>query len=149
MKDIKTILFALDISDGAEYTFEYAAAMANAFCAEIAVIHVIHRRTDLREYYVPEISFDETDRQIDKAAVKMTNDFCERYRKDFHDIRGFTEIGVPHEKIVEKAKEINASMIVMGTHGRKGFEHFIFGSTAEGVVKNAPCPVLTIRPQKA
>lgn len=149
MKDIKTILFALDISEGAEYAFEYAAATANAFRADIAVIHVVHRQTDLREYYVPHISFEDTDRQIDEAAAKMTMDFCEKHRKDFPDIRAYTETGVPHEKIVEKAKEINASMIVMGTHGRQGFEHFIFGSTAEGVVKNAPCPVLTIRPQKA
>ncbi|MGE4268498.1 MAG: universal stress protein [Deferribacterales bacterium] len=149
MKDIKKILFALDISEGSDYTFEYAASMARAFDAEITVIHVIHRQTDLRDYYVPHISFEDTDRQIDEAAAKLTADFCEKHRDEFPDITGITAVGVPHERIVEKAKELDASMIVMGTHGRQGFEHFIFGSTAEGVVKNAPCPVLTIRPQKA
>lgn len=58
MKEIKTILFALDISDVSEYAFGYAAAMAESFGAKLAVIHVVHHQTDLRNYYVPEISFD-------------------------------------------------------------------------------------------
>lgn len=147
MKDIKTILFALDISEASEYAFEYAATLAEAYMAEINVIHVVHHQTDLRDYYVPHISFEDIDRQIEEAAGRRTKAFCDRHRMQFPDIKGCVVSGTPYEEIVKKAEELNASVIVMGTHGRTGFEHFIFGSTAEGVVKNAPCPVMTVRPQ--
>jgi nucleotide-binding universal stress UspA family protein len=143
MKNIETILFALDISDHADETFEYAATLAVKLGSDVAVIHVIQEQNDLRAYYVPHISFDDIDTEIEKAALEHTEKFCEK-----HGVQtSFVEKGIPSEKIIEKAKEINASMIVMGTHGRQGFEHFIFGSTAEDVIKNAPCPVLTVRPK--
>jgi nucleotide-binding universal stress UspA family protein len=55
--------------------------------------------------------------------------------------------GTPYFKIIEIAQEENADMIVMATHGRTGFRHFILGSVAERVVRTAPCAVLTIRPK--
>jgi len=53
--------------------------------------------------------------------------------------------GIPYEEIIRKAQEISASLIVLGTHGRTGLDHIIFGSTAERVVRGSACPVLTIR----
>jgi nucleotide-binding universal stress UspA family protein len=53
--------------------------------------------------------------------------------------------GVPYREILREARETGADLIVIGTHGRTGVEHVIFGSTAEKVVRMAPCPVLTIR----
>jgi len=47
--------------------------------------------------------------------------------------------------IVEQAGKLNADLIVMGTHGRRGIDHLIMGSVAEGVVRTAPVPVLLIR----
>lgn len=51
----------------------------------------------------------------------------------------------PAEAIVEYAKEHDIDLIVMGTHGRRGFTHMVMGSVAERVVRTAPCPVLTMR----
>ena len=53
--------------------------------------------------------------------------------------------GVPFVEIIRTAKEKNADMIVIGTHGRTGIDHMLFGSTAEKVVRKSPCPVLTVR----
>ncbi len=55
-------------------------------------------------------------------------------------------MGEVSEKIVDYAKEIEADMIVMGTHGYKGLEKIMFGSVAAKVVRNAACPVMTINP---
>jgi nucleotide-binding universal stress UspA family protein len=55
-------------------------------------------------------------------------------------------VGAPAPKIIEVAQEMKADMIVIATHGRTGFRHFVMGSVAEHVVRTAPCPVLTIRP---
>jgi nucleotide-binding universal stress UspA family protein len=56
-------------------------------------------------------------------------------------------VGPAAEKIIEAAKEKSADLIVVATHGRTGFSHALMGSVAEKVVRQAPCPVLTIRPK--
>jgi nucleotide-binding universal stress UspA family protein len=53
--------------------------------------------------------------------------------------------GVPFVEIIRIAKERHVDLIVIGTHGRTGIDHMLFGSTAEKVVRKASCPVLTVR----
>ena len=53
--------------------------------------------------------------------------------------------GIPYEEILKKADEEKAALIVLGTHGRSGIDHILFGSTAERVVRKARCPVMTVR----
>ncbi|MGL4464470.1 MAG: universal stress protein, partial [Planctomycetia bacterium] len=53
--------------------------------------------------------------------------------------------GVPFHEIEKYAKEIEADLLVLATHGRTGLAHFLLGSVAERVVRTAPCPVLTVR----
>lgn len=59
------------------------------------------------------------------------------------------EAGVPYNKIVEKAHNEQADLIVMSTHGRTGFEQILLGSVTAKVVARASCPVLSIRPVKS
>ena len=54
--------------------------------------------------------------------------------------------GMPFLEIIRFAREQSVDLIVIGTHGRSGVEHIIFGSTAEKVVRKAPCPVLSVKP---
>ncbi|HEY0769691.1 MAG TPA: universal stress protein, partial [Sphingobacteriaceae bacterium] len=54
------------------------------------------------------------------------------------------KIGNPRDEILITADEWNADLIIVGTHGRTGFDHFISGSVAEGVARKAKCPVLII-----
>ncbi len=67
------------------------------------------------------------------------------------EIRGLASVdkvvlkGVPYEEINKFASDEKIDVIVMGTYGRVGFERFLFGSTAERVVRRAPCPVMTVR----
>jgi nucleotide-binding universal stress UspA family protein len=53
--------------------------------------------------------------------------------------------GRPATEIVEAAREIEADLIVIATHGHTGLKHVLLGSVAENVVRHAPCPVLTVR----
>ena len=57
------------------------------------------------------------------------------------------DIGIAHERIVEKAEKEGVDMIVMSTHGRTGLAHMLIGSVTEQVVRHAPCPVLSIHPK--
>ncbi len=63
----------------------------------------------------------------------------------FGDYKVLMKKGVPFYEIIQTAKEESADLIVMGTHGRTGLDHILFGSTAEKVVRKSPIPVLTVR----
>jgi universal stress protein A len=58
-------------------------------------------------------------------------------------------MGDPGLEVLQAAKRLGASLIVMATHGRKGLSHLLLGSVAERVIREAPCPVLTVKPAKA
>ncbi len=148
MQPITTILFATDFSEVSDHAFEYAAALANQLQARLVVLHVVAHQTDLRDYYVPHLSFDDLDREIEAGALKRMEELRHRLETSVPGLTTDVVTGIAAEEILAKAEQEQASLIVMGTHGRKGFDHFIFGSTAEKVVKTASCPVLTVGPPK-
>lgn len=146
MKAITHILFATDFSDASSDAFAYARELAQVLHAKLTVLHVVSFPMDLRDFYVPHISFEEIDREIEEQARKKMAVFSTTWQSLVPDMATAVVTGQAHEEIVKKALEDKVDLIVMGTHGRRGFDHFIFGSTAEKVVKNATCPVLTVRP---
>ena len=64
------------------------------------------------------------------------------------DVVRATRQGPPFLEILRYAKEVDADLIVMGTHGRSGLVQMLIGSVAEKIVRKAPCPVLTVRPDQ-
>ncbi|RME40214.1 MAG: universal stress protein [Deltaproteobacteria bacterium] len=148
MKEFKTILFATDFSPGSDFAFDYALSLARHFQAELHLIHVINEPVDLRGFYVPHISFDTLEAEIVEGANKMMERFCRTHLPDFDRYVTHVVSGIPHEQIIDKAGEVGAELIVMGTHGRTGLDHVLFGSTAEKVVRKSTIPVLTIRCQE-
>lgn len=145
MKPFEKILTAIDFSESSDLAFEYSLTLARQFQAELTIMHVINEPVDLRGFYVPHISFDQLEKEIEEGAQKMMETFCETKMGDFTRYTTVVVPGIPYEEIIRKAEEAGASLIVLGTHGRTGIDHLIFGSTAERVVRGAGCPVLTIR----
>jgi nucleotide-binding universal stress UspA family protein len=145
MAKFDKILFANDFSENSERAFEYALTMAKNFNARLVIIHVINEPVDLRGFYVPHISFEKLEKEIEEGAEKLMEKFCLTKIGDFANYETVIVAGIPYEEILKKADDENASLIVLGTQGRKGIDHFLFGSTAERVVRNAKCPVLTVR----
>lgn len=145
MKTFEKILTAIDFSENSDYAFDYALTLARQFQAELTVLHVINEPVDLRGFYVPHISFEQLEKEIADGAEKMMEKFCQTKLGDFTSYQTAIVSGIPYEEIIGKANETGSSLIVLGTHGRTGLDHLIFGSTAERVVRSAPCPVLTVR----
>jgi len=145
MEKFDKILFALDFSENSEHAFDYAYAMAKKFNARLIIIHVIQEPVDLSGFYVPHISFEKLEKEIEEGAEKMMEKFCRTMISDFTNYETGIVSGIPYEEIIRKAEKENVSLIVMGTQGRKGLDHLLFGSTAERVVRNAKCPVMTVR----
>lgn len=145
MKPFTKILVAIDFSENSESAFEYALTLAKQFNAELTIIHVINEPVDLRGFYVPHISFVELEKEIEEGAVKMMETFCNTKLGSFTNFKTALVTGIPYDEINAMARKIDASLIVLGTHGRTGLDHILFGSTAERVVRSADCPVLTVR----
>lgn len=144
----KTILFATDFSANSEYAFKYALSLARKFESHLGIIHVINEPVDLRGFYVPHISFDKLEEEIEQGARKLMENFCQANAADYPRVESFVVPGIPYDEIIKKAVEISADLVVVGTHGRTGLDHVLFGSTAEKVVRKSPVPVMTIRSQE-
>lgn len=145
MKRFDKILMATDFSDNSDYAFDYALALARQFDAELTIVHVINEPADLRGIYVPQVTYEELETEISQGAKEMMAKFCSSKLADYGKYTTAIVSGIPFQEIIAKASEIGASLIVIGTHGRTGLEHLVFGSTAERVVRAAKCPVLSVR----
>lgn len=141
----KCILFATDFSPSSEYAFKYALSLASRFESRLGIVHVINEPVDLRGFYVPHISFDQLEAEIEEGARKLMENFCASHTQGYPGVETFVVPGIPYEEIIKKAEELAADLIVVGTHGRTGLDHVLFGSTAEKVVRKSPVPVMTIR----
>jgi nucleotide-binding universal stress UspA family protein len=142
---VETILFPTDFSEGSFHALPYAVDFAKHYKARLFILHVIYDFTRATDSHVPHISADEIYKEMTEWAQKEIESCC------IEEIRGLSNVeklvlkGVPYEEIIAFAKEKKIDMIIMGTYGRVGLERFIFGSTAERVVRQAPCPVMTVR----
>ena len=145
MKSFDTILFATDFSENSDHAFDYAFSLAHRFNSKLVILHVINEPVDLRGFYVPHVSFENLEKEIEEGAEKMMNKFCLAKIKEFTNYETLIVTGIPYEEIIKKAETEKVSLIVLGTQGRSGIDHFLFGSTAERVVRKATCPVMTVR----
>lgn len=146
--EIKRILFPTDFSEGALNALPYAVDLAKSYGAKLYMLHVIYDIATASGLYVPHISVDEMYKELDISARKELEKFGLDKRNDVKDVEYTVIRGIPYEEILKFAQEKSIDLIVIGTHGRKGLDRVLFGSTAERVVRNASCPVLTVREPK-
>jgi len=85
---------------------------------------------------------------VAETAKDRLNDLTGRFLSDV-TVEPHVRVGSPAEEIVKAARDTHADLIVIATHGRGGLSRVLFGSVTERVVRHAPCPVLTVRPEKA
>jgi len=143
--EIKSILFPTDFSEGSSQALKYAVDLANRYGAKLHLIHVIYDITRATGWYVPHRSVEEMYKELEQGAKKELERFGVEELSGVKNIERSVHMGVPHEEIIKFAKENKIDLIIIGTHGRKGIDRILFGSTAAQVVRFAPCPVLTVR----
>lgn len=145
MPELKKIVCALDLSEQSKQVAEYAVMMAKLSGASIVAVYAAPTLTQYTGFHVPPNTIDNFVGEIVSGAERSMADFV---AENFPDVeaRGAVVVGYAAEEILALAESEKADMIVMGTRGRKGIDLILFGSVAEKVVKNATCPVLTLRP---
>jgi len=142
---IKTILFPTDFSNGARAAMDHAISLARDYKAKLILLYVI-QDISIAEWYIPSsLSVADLVEDMQKSADAEMTKWGAEIAGKIPDIEKVVVRGVPFVEIIQTAKAKNADLIVIGTHGRTGIDHMLFGSTAEKVVRKAPCPVLTVR----
>ena len=140
----KKILAPVDFSPASENGFRYALRCAQQFGAEVTLLHVLEPLASARFAAIPgAIAFPEID--YAEAEGKLCRLAAGRRPEHVAPPRWEVRTGVPSHEIVEAAREADVDLIVIATHGHTGWKHFCIGSTAERVVRAAPCPVLVVR----
>ncbi len=145
---IKSILAPLDFSETSLNALETAIAIAKQQKAGIRLLNIVDSSFLFGTngvYYISE----KTIKSIVDVSSCMLNTLL-RTLKEKHDVNFTAEVkvGFVPQSITNTASEIDADLIIMGTHGISGFREFTMGSTAQKVVKTSICPVLTIPPNK-
>jgi nucleotide-binding universal stress UspA family protein len=142
---IRTILFPTDFSQGARAAMDYALSLSRDYDAKLILLYVI-QDISIAEWYIPSsISAADLVADMEKSAWKEMDKWAAEASAQVKSTEKIVVRGVPFVEIIRTAREKDADMIVIGTHGRTGIDHMLFGSTAEKVVRKAPCPVLTVR----
>jgi universal stress protein A len=147
MITIKRILYPTDFSDCAKTAQEYASAFADQFQAELHVLNVL---VDVKMMMpepgsalsLPQNYLLDLITEAERTLARVLPDAAKPGRTVVRTMR----TGNPYMEIVKYAEAMEIDLIVMGTHGRGGLAHMLLGSVAEKVVRQAGCPVLTVRP---
>jgi nucleotide-binding universal stress UspA family protein len=139
--NIRHILAPTDFSKHAQHAVTFAFELAQAVGAKLSLLHVIEIPV-----YPIEVSLPLAD--LEQDARRELARLLPEAETAHVSVTRLVEMGVPYQKILDMAAAEEVDLIVMATHGRTGLRHLIMGSVAERVVRTAPCPVLTIRPEK-
>ena len=125
----------------------WATLLAQEFKAKIVMVHVISARAALEMTAQPGNPWESVLEREDNAMIEIFQSCLQSNIGQTVETQTLVEVGLAAENIIEAAIERAADLIVMATHGRTGLSHALMGSVTEKVVRQAPCPVLTIRPK--
>jgi len=145
--EIRSILLPTDFSECGNYALSYAASLARTFRASIICLNVI-------EPIVPTVGYSGMTEPLPIDITEQLEDSAERELPKLAEcddcsglqVEELVVHGEAASEIVRVAAERKVDLIVISSHGRTGLGRILFGSTAESVVRHAPCPVLVVKP---
>ena len=149
MVEIKKILFPIDFTENASKILPFVLSMSEKYDSMIYLLHVVE---DLSKWgvgsFVPHLPLDSFKNDAIEGAKKAMDQVCDQQLEGCPNFQRMVVYGDPASEILEMIESEGIDMVVMGTHGRKGLDHTIFGSVAENVVKRSSVPVLVVNPHK-
>ena len=148
MRKIEKILFPVDFAEKFETFLPWVHTFVDKFGATLYVLFVAQDLSEFSSFYVPHASIQNFQEEAVAAAKKKMAAVVQESLKKFPKLETRVAVGAAAAKILETVQKEGIDLIIMGVHGRKGLERTIFGSVADQIVQSAPCPVVTIRPEK-
>jgi len=143
--DIQKILVPIDFSDYSKSALKYAVNFCKNCKADMFLIYVVEPVIYPPDFSMGQIAIPSVNSEWDERARQELDKLAKEEIPSSVSVKTIIKTGKPFLEIIETAGELDVDLIIIATHGRSGVEHILFGSTAEKVVRKAPCPVLTLR----
>jgi nucleotide-binding universal stress UspA family protein len=143
--NIQRILVPIDFSEHSKNALKYAISFAQKFKASIDLIYVVEPTIYPADFSFGQIGFPNVEEELRTRGNDELENLITRVIAGKVPSRKIVRTGKPFYEINQYALEENIDLVIIATHGHTGMEHILFGSTAEKVVRKAPCPVLVVR----
>jgi universal stress protein A len=140
---VKTIIVPIDFSSESKKALRYASTLAAGCGAVIRLVHVVEPGSFVND--LANVAVIRDDKEVAQDAAARLQCLAQDELEELIPVQAEVRIGKPHHEICSMAKTLGADLIVIATHGYTGLKHALLGSTAERVVRHAPCPVLVVR----
>jgi nucleotide-binding universal stress UspA family protein len=145
MLEIKLILCPIDFSEFSIRAYHYALSLAQHYRAELVAQHIVELwRYPFSDYVASQGDYAEFHRAFREGGKERLLEFVKNHTHDESQPELVVHEGVAADSILSFAQARKADLIVMGTHGRRGFDRVVLGSVTDRVMRMAPCPVLAI-----
>jgi nucleotide-binding universal stress UspA family protein len=148
MVEIKRILYPCDFTGCSFQVLPYVRSITEKYGAEVYLLYVarnLHIFTSSRKLHKSSATLvEKTVKQLEIMLAK----FCGEHLLDCPNFRRRVAVGDPGEEIVKTAEKQIIDLVIMGSHGRKGLEHTLFGTVAHYVVTHSKAPVLIVNPYR-
>ena len=144
--EIKRILVPVDFSPTGQLALEQSIFMARLFKADLFILHVIEMIEFIYTAYDPASVLVADTEEIEKAVTRNMEEEAEKIKK-IHglEVTSLISRGTVSQEVTEAAKDNKIDIIIMGTHGAKGFEEYFIGSNAHKIINISPCPIITLQ----
>ena len=145
MPEIKLILCPVDFSEFSIRAYHYALSLAAHYRANVVVQNIVEIwRYPYADYVASQGDYQEFCRALREGGEEKLREFVKQHPHDDTQPELAVHEGIAADCILSFVKARKTDLIVMGTHGRRGFDRMVLGSVADRVMRQAPCPVLTI-----
>ncbi len=142
---IKKVLVPIDFSDYSKNALKYAVNFAKSFGADMTLIYVVEPIIYPPDFSMGQIAIPTISTEWDDRAREELDKLAKTEIPAEVKVKTLIKTGKPFVEIIETATEEDIDIIIIATHGHSAVEKILFGSTADKVVRKAPCPVLTLR----
>lgn len=148
MQEIKHIVVPVDLEKNTQKLIDFAIYMANQLDGEISFFHGVEYVAMGEEMALGNFPYKDYNSARVQNAKKALEGIVQNATGKCKKCSSKVVIGDVVDEIIDYAKDRNANMIIIGTHGKRGLEKILLGSVADRVVKTAHCPVLVMNPYR-
>lgn len=145
MSKTSKVVVPVDFSTNTNKVAGYALSVADQLGAEVLFLHVVNDYLG-HDMMLGHPSFLGMTKDLEMQAKERMTNMVSDYEGREHGVSGKVLLGDAASEIIKYTQSQQADMIIIGTHGVKGLEKILIGSTAEQVAKKADCPVLLFKP---
>jgi len=146
MLEIRRILCPIDFSEFSITAYHHALSLAEHYRAKLVAQHIVELKRYLSFGFAASAGlYEEFCRAVRESGKEQLQEFIKDHPGDAIQPELVTQMGTASDSILAFAQAQKTDLIVMGTHGRRGYDRLMLGSVTDRVMRRAPCPVLAVR----